>query len=133
VPELRWFTLRYGTYSGLLLRLIASGPDKSGIALDQRELAVKMGRIFDGRAPRDAVTSAQALSGTVTSRGAHGWRGDWLVNGAGDGLVEVLFEPPMVGHVMMVPVHVRRLRVAVDDPDGLVDALVGGGRGSHGA
>jgi hypothetical protein len=117
----------------LLLRLIAAGPDKSGIAVDQRELAVKMGRIFDGRAPRDAVTSAQALSGTVTSRGAHGWRGDWLVNGAGDGLVEVLFEPPMVGHVMMVPVHVRRLRVAVDDPDGLVDALVGGGRGSNGA
>ena len=122
----RWFTLRFGTHSRFLLKLVASGPEKSGIALDDRELAITMGRIFNGRAPRAAVTSARTLSETVVSRGAHGWRGDWLVNGAGDGLVEVLFEPPMPGHVMMVPVRVRRLRVSVDEPDALVDALMGG-------
>jgi hypothetical protein len=122
----RWFTLRFGTHSRVLLKLVASGPEKSGIALDHRELAITMGRIFNGRAPRAAVTSARTLSETVVSRGAHGWRGDWLVNGAGDGLVEVLFEPPMRGHVMMVPVHVRRLRISVVEPDALVEALMGG-------
>lgn len=121
----RWFTLRYGTFSRFLLKVVASGPEHSGIAVDPAELAIKMGRSFDGRAPRASVTSARALPETVLSRGVHGWRGDWLVNGAGDGLVEVLFEPPMPGHVLFVKVRVRRLRIAVDDPDGLVGALTG--------
>jgi hypothetical protein len=51
------------------------------------------------------------------------------VNGAGDALVELRFEPPMRAHVLGVPVHVRRLRVAVDDPAGLVAAIAGGVRG----
>ena len=88
-----------------------------------------MGRSFGGRAPRGSVDCARALADTVISRGVHGWRGDWLVNGAGDGLVELRFDPPMRAHVIGFPVRVRRLRVAVDDPDGLVEALVGGAGG----
>ena len=89
----------------MLLKLIGSGPEHSGIAVNDADLAIKMGRSFDGRAPRTSVTSARALTDTVISRGVHGWRGDWLVNGAGDGLVELLFEPPMPGHVLMFPVQ----------------------------
>jgi hypothetical protein len=122
----QWFTLRYGAFSRSMLRLIGSGPTHSGIAVSDADLAIKMGRSFDGRAPRTSVTSARALTDTVISRGVHGWRGDWLVNGDGSGLVELLFEPPMRGHVLMFPVRVRRLRVSVDDPEGLV-AAVGGG------
>jgi hypothetical protein len=122
----QWFTLRYGAFSRSMLRLIGSGPTHSGIAISDADLAIKMGRSFDGRAPRTSVTSARALTDTVISRGVHGWRGDWLVNGDGSGLVELLFEPPMPGHVLMFPVRVRRLRVSVDDPEGLV-AAVGGG------
>ena len=85
-----------------------------------------MGWSFDGRAPLQSVTSARPLEDTVISRGVHGWRGDWLVNGAGDRLVEVRFEPPMKGHVIGFPVRVRRLRVSVDDPAGLALALQGG-------
>ncbi len=106
---------------------LASGPGRSGVSLDDAGLSVSMGMSFRGRAPRSAVRSARTLTQTVISRGVHGWRGDWLVNGAGDGLVEVIFDPPMTGRVLMVPVHVRRLRVAVDDPDGLAVALLGGG------
>ena len=69
------------------------------------------------------------MTDSVLSRGVHGWRGDWLVNGAGDGLVELRFDPPMRARVLGFPVHVRRLRVAVDDPDGLVQAIVGGDGG----
>ena len=80
----QWFTLRYGAFSGFALKLVGSGPEHSGIAVSDADLAIKMGRSFDGRAPRTSVTSARALTDTVISRGVHGWRGDWLVNGAGD-------------------------------------------------
>jgi hypothetical protein len=121
----RWFTLRYGAFSKHLLKLLASGPERSGIALNEKDIAIEMGRSFAGRAPRGSIDSARTLTDTVLSRGVHGWSGDWLVNGAGDGLVELRFEPPMRGHVLGFPVHVRRLRIAVDDPDGLVEALAG--------
>ena len=88
-----------------MLKLIGSGPEHSGIAVSDADLAIKMGRSFDGRAPRTSVTSARALTDTVISRGVHGWRGDWLVNGAGAGLVELRFEPPMPGHVLLFPVQ----------------------------
>lgn len=123
----QWFTLRYGAYSKHLLKLVGSGPAKSGITVSDGDVAIKMGPSFDGRAPRTSVVSSRVLTDTVISRGVHGWRGDWLVNGAGDGLVEVLFDPPMAGHVLAFPVKVRRLRISVDDPDALVAALGGGG------
>ena len=122
----QWFSLRYGAASRWLLTAFASGPRRSGIAVGDADVAVQMGVSFGGRAPLRSVTSAQPLDETVISRGAHGWRGDWLVNGAGDGLVEVLFEPPMKAHVLGVPVRVRRLRVSVEDPVGFARALEGG-------
>ena len=123
----RWFTLRYGRFSRALMGLVAAGPDSSGIAIRDGDLSIKMGWSFSGHAPRASVAGARPLAGTVFSRGVHGWRGYWLVNGAGDGLVEVRFDPPMRARVMGFPVHARQLRVSVDDPDGLVSAL-GGGR-----
>jgi len=125
----QWFKLRYGAYSRHLLKLLGSGPAHSGIAVSDGDLAIKMGRSFDGRASRGSIVSARSLTNTVLSRGVHGWRGDWLVNGAGAGLVEILFDPPMVGHVLAFPVSVRRLRISVDDPDGLVATIGGGGAG----
>ena len=123
----QWFTLRYGAVSRVALKLVGSGPEHSGIAVSDADLAIRMGRSFDGRAPRASVASARTLTDTVISRGVHGWRGDWLVNGDGSGLVEFRFEPPMRGHVLFFPVGVRRLRVSVDDPDGLVAAVGGDG------
>ncbi len=117
-----WFTFRYDTASRWLLKPFGAGPERSGIAVDD-DVACVMGRLFGGRAPRSSVVSATALSDSVVSRGVHGWRGDWLVNGAGRGLVELRFEPPMKATVTMVPVSVTRLRVSVDDPEGLVAAF----------
>lgn len=119
----RWFTLRYGAFSKHLLKLVASGPERSGIAVDDVDVGIEMGRSFGGRAPRRSITFAAPFVGSVLGRGVHGWRGDWLVNGAGDGLVELRFDPPMRAHVLGFPVQVQRLRVAVDDPAGLVEAI----------
>jgi hypothetical protein len=123
VSDARWFTLRFGTLSGPLLRLFGMGPHGSGIAVGATGVAIEMGWGFSGRAPAASITSVRTVGGTVISRGVHGWRSDWLVNGAGDGLVEILFDPPMRARVVGVPVRVRRLRVSVDDPAGVVAAL----------
>ena len=120
------FPLRYDRFSRLLMTVLASGPRRSGVSVDDAGLSVSMGVSFHGSAPWSAVRSARVVTQTVVSRGVHGWRGDWLVNGAGDGLVEVIFSPPMAGRVVVVPVHVRRLRVAAEDPDGLAAALLSG-------
>ena len=125
----QWFALRYGTGSKHFLNLFSLGPDRSGVVVNDAEVGIAMGRGFGGRAPRSTVTSALTLAGTVVGRGVHGWRGDWLVNGARNGLVELLFDPPMKARVLGFPVNVRRLRVSVDDPDGLVEAIAPGSDG----
>ena len=120
----RRFELRYGRATKLLLIVFASGPGRSGIVVGEAELEVTMGVSFRGRAARETIASVRRLHEKVISRGVHGWWGDWLVNGAGDRLVELRFEPPMRARVLGFPIRVRRLRVSVDAPDGLVDALV---------
>jgi len=123
----QWFSLRYGAVSRRLLTLLAVGPGRSGAAVGDSDVALTMGWGFGGRAPLESVASARPIQETVAvTRGVHGWRGDWLVNGAGDGIVEVRFAPPMKAHVMGFPVRVRRLRVSVDDPEGFALALQGG-------
>jgi hypothetical protein len=127
VSDALWFTIRFGRFSGPLLRLLGMGRAHSGIAVGPADVAIEMGWGFSGRASLASITSARALDDTVISRGVHGWRSDWLVNGAGDGLVEVLFEPALRGRVAGVPVRVRRLRLSVDDPAAVVAALRPGG------
>ena len=123
MPEARWFPFRYGSFSKLLLGVLGCGPGRSSIVLGERDVAVRMGWAFEGRAPLKSVRSARPVDGFVISRGAHGWRGNWLVNGAGDGLVEVTLDPPMRALVMGVPVKARRLRLSVDDPADFASAL----------
>jgi len=123
----QWFSLRYGAASRWLLTILAVGPARSGAAVGDSDVAVTMGWGFGGRAPLGSVASARPIQDTfAVTRGVHGWRGDWLVNGAADGIVDVRFEPPMKAHVMGFPVRVRRLRLSVDDPEGFALALQGG-------
>ena len=124
----RRLSLRYGFFSKPLLTVFGGGPARSSIVADRSQVTAKMGFWFEGRATVAAVTRAREVSDRVISRGVHGWSGDWLVNGAGDGLVELRFEPTMKARVLGVPIHVRRLRIAVDDPAGLV-AAIGPGTG----
>ncbi|MDQ1402159.1 MAG: hypothetical protein QOG03_475 [Actinomycetota bacterium] len=91
--------------------------------------------------------SASVGSTTVMSRGAHGWRGRWLVNGSGRNLVRLTLGPGVHATVSpgtVIPedaaerggrvmrfffkertVKLTELVVSVDDPDALVAALGG--------
>jgi hypothetical protein len=84
---------------------------------------VRMGWAFHLVVRRDAVRSATEDDGRVWGWGVHGWRGQWLVNGSASGLVRMELDPPGRARLLVVPVTVRVLRVAVEDPVGLVAAL----------
>jgi hypothetical protein len=81
------------------------------------------GWAFRMRAPRASVAGAAPYTGRVLGWGVHGWRGRWLVNGSSSGIVRVELDPPARGRTLGIPLRVRELLVAVDDPDGLVAAL----------
>ncbi len=58
--------------------------------------------------------------------GVHGHGGRWLVNGSSSGIVRIALDPPGQGKLVGLPrswTKVRVLRVAVEDPDGLKQAL----------
>ncbi len=95
----------------------------SYVEVDDDEMRARMSWAFRLRARRSSVHSVAPDHGRVLGWGVHGWRGEWLVNGSSRGIVRVELEPRARGWVIGFPVKVRTLRVAVNDPDGLVSAL----------
>lgn len=83
-----------------------------------------MGWAFRAKFDRSRVAGT-SLSGKriPLTRGVHGWGGRWLVNGAGDGVVAIDFEPRQRAYVMGFPVSLRQLQVSVEDPPALAAAL----------
>lgn len=59
----------------------------------------------------------------IFSRGVHEWRGRWLVNGSGEGVLRIDLSPGQRARVVGVPVGLRELLVSVDDPPRLASAL----------
>lgn len=98
-------------------------PSRSRVEIDDREIRVSLGWVFRMVAPLESVRAVSLDHGRVLSWGAHGWRGQWLVNGSSRGLVRIELEPAARAHVWPLRVAVRVLRVSVEDPDGLVAAL----------
>lgn len=134
----RWFAISYsdtrtGRLTSALDRLLfGAGRGVSGVAVGSAEVRVRMGS-FRLDVPRSSIRSvrrSRASAGGTT--GVHGSR-RWLVNGSGDGLVELVVDPP--GHVPasidtlfgLGPSRVDQLTVSLDDPDGFIAALGGDG------
>jgi hypothetical protein len=118
----QFFAIRYGVFR-FLLAILGCGPRFSGVSVTADRLRVRMGWAFRADIPRSSVTAVAEDRGWVGGIGVHGWRGRWLVNGAATGLVAVHVAPPAPARVCFVRVHLRRLRVSVDDPAGLVASL----------
>ena len=115
--------IRYGTLSGPFLGVLGLGRRFSRVEVTEDVLRVRLGWGFEGEAPRASVVGA-TLGATVTAtRGVHGWRGSWLVNGAGDGIVEITLDPPMRARTIGFPLRVSQLAVSVEDPSALLAAL----------
>lgn len=115
--------MKYDALGAGVMTPLGAGRKRSRVQVTATELIVQQGWAFRASVPRASVQGAVRLDRTYLSRGAHGWGGKWLVNGAGDGLVSITIDPSGRGHVVGVPVTLRELIVSVDDPDGLVAAL----------
>jgi hypothetical protein len=114
------FEAGYALLSSALLLL----PSSSYVEIADTEVSVRMGWGFRATFPRASVTRASELGKRVPlTRGVHGWAGRWLVNGAGDGILEMDLQPPQRGYVMGIPVKLRQLLVSVDDPRAVAAAL----------
>jgi hypothetical protein len=136
-PGTQWFAISYsdaweGRFSAWMdARLFRAGPGVSGVEVDAAEIRVRMGS-FKLDIPRASVRSikrSQARVGRTT--GVHGRRGQWLVNGAAEGLVEITISPPCrpapsIDTLFGVgPSRVDSLIVSLEDPDRFIAAAEG--------
>lgn len=117
------FAMKYDALGAGVMTPLGAGRKHSGVTLTDDQLIVRQSWAFQGVVPRSSITGARRKPGSVISRGAHGWRGRWLVNGAGDGLVVIDIDPAARARVTGVPVTLRELTVSVEDPDALVTEL----------
>ncbi|MGZ4718678.1 MAG: hypothetical protein ACXWCB_18460 [Acidimicrobiales bacterium] len=122
-PSVR-FPIRF---TGANQAMVALGifPSRCFVDVGVDSLRVQMTWAFSATVPRSAVRAATLDHGAVMGWGVHGWRGSWLVNGSSSGIVRVEIDPPVLARLLVWPVKLRVLRVAVEDPDGLVLALNG--------
>ena len=135
--DTRWFAISYSKVAiykiaSWMDTLVGSGPGKSGVEVGPDAIRVRMGLYkFDipRRSVRSARRSQQKLHGT---NGVHmNRKGQLLVNGSADGLVEVTIEPPCytdrTPSTMFVKERVNSLLVSLVDPDGFIAAVEGDG------
>ena len=115
-------------FTGLNKALVVLGlaPRWSYVEVGGEDVRVQMAWAFSATVPRASVRSAAHYTGRVWGWGAHGWRGVWLINGSSSRIVRIEIEPRARGRCLVVPLRVRALLVAVDDPDGLIEALASG-------
>ena len=97
--------------------LALSGSTHPRVQLDATTLSVRMGAGFRADVPRSSIRAAAPETLRVAGRGAHGWKGRWLVNTSGMGLVRLTIDPPGRGKVLGVPVRLRELILSLEDPD----------------
>lgn len=117
------FPIRFDAAYRVLSAALLLAPSGSFVEVEADEVRVRMAWGFRARFPRSAVVSVTEHRQKPLSRGVHGFAGRWLVNGSGEGLVNIALEPRQRGYVMGFPVRLRNLLVSVEDPAGLIAAL----------
>jgi hypothetical protein len=135
--DTQWFAISYSKagidkITAWMDTLLGGGPGKSGVEVGPDEIRVRMGTYkFDipRRSVRSARRSHQKLRGTS---GVHIYKkGQLLVNGSADGLVEITIDPPChtdrTPSTMFIKERVNSLLVSLVDPDGFIAAVEGDG------
>jgi hypothetical protein len=132
-PDTQWFEISYSRawtskISAWMDTVAGRGPGKSGVEVGPDEIRVRMGTYkFDipRRSARSASRCQARLRGTT---GVHMHKkGQLLVNGSADGLVEITIEPPCytgrTPSTMFVRERVNSLLVSLVDPDGFIASM----------
>ncbi|MGZ4672507.1 MAG: hypothetical protein ACXVH5_04475 [Ilumatobacteraceae bacterium] len=120
------FQISFNKFMRVVMTPILAGPRHCHVELTADRLKVKMGMAgwaFSAALPRSSVTDAKRATGPVLGWGAHGWRGQWLINGSSQGLVRVSIAPAGRGRCLIIPVKVRRLTLSLEEPDQFIAAL----------
>jgi hypothetical protein len=103
--------------------LTMSASRKGTVELTADTLVVKLGLTWSGEVPRSAIKTAAHDPLKTISIGAHGWRGDWLVNTSTKGLVVLTIDPAAKARCLGYPIKLRKLHVSLADPDAFLAAL----------
>jgi hypothetical protein len=117
------FPIRFDPTYRVLSSALLLTPSRSFVEVEGDRVSVRMAWGFRATFPRSAVASVTVHGRRPLSRGVHGWAGRWLVNGSGEGILDIALEPTQRGHVLAFPVRLRTLLVSVEDPAGLIAAL----------
>jgi hypothetical protein len=117
------FPIRFDRWYEALSRALFISPSDSYVAIDGGHVTVRMAWAFEASFPCQAIARATPFDRQPVSRGVHGWRGRWLVNGSGVGILRIELSPGQRARVLGVPVGLRELLVSVDDPARLASAL----------
>jgi hypothetical protein len=128
-----WFAVddrdidRFTRWTDSVLRRDSAG----GVQVGSSVLRVRWGG-FHLDIPRSSVRSVtrsdRQTRGTI---GVHARRGDWLVNGSREGLVELVIDPPCDlprrPTTIFRKMEVRSLTIGLVDPDGFIAAVQANG------
>jgi len=121
--EVTRFPISFDRVSRLLFSALLLSPSGAYIEVGPIEISVRMGWAFRAVFPRAAVESASESRINPLSRGVHGFAGQWLVNGAGQGIVNIALAPSQRAYVVGFPIKLRQLMVSVAEPAALTRSL----------
>jgi len=117
------FPIRFDLFSRLLMTPLGMGARRSRVHIEGDTVHVRMGWAFHATFARSTVVGCSPTRRALLTRGVHGWRGRWLVNGAGQPLVDIELTPGQHGRVLGWRVRLIHLIVSAADPNGLIEAL----------
>jgi hypothetical protein len=122
----RRFPISFDPWYAFLSTIMLIPTTRAHVTVGADLVDVHMGWAFHASLQRSAIVrTTRDDEWRPVSRGAHGWRNRWLVNGKGTPLVHLDLDPPQRGSVLGFPLRLRRVTVSTDTPDDLVEALGG--------
>jgi hypothetical protein len=105
----------------VLLTVAASS--NATVELTTDTLTVRLGLSWRAEIARSSIKAAARDPLKTISIGAHGWRGEWLVNTSTKGLVVLTIDPEGRGRCLGYPIRLRKLHLSLADPDAFLAEL----------
>ena len=119
------FPILITQFSQLLMIPFGVTRSRAFVQLQDGELRVRFGPMFDERIPVDNIEAAE-MSRWPRWAGVgprSNFRGVVGLIGSYDGIVRLTLKEPMEVHVFVVPVSCRRLYLSLENPDGFLGEI----------